>query len=99
MVINDQISSVFLPLLSSSLTKFLFRTLKEPVRVFWVKEFATKGSTPGEELLAMIEIEAVGAMAILLENLSLKPASRASGQAPFCLANSCEAKSTSCLIF
>jgi hypothetical protein len=64
-----------------------------------VKELATKGSTPGEELLAMIEIEAVGAMAILLENLSLTPASRASGQGPFCVANTFYAISTSCLIF
>ena len=57
MVIEDQTSSVFLPFDSSNFTRFLFLTLKEPVRVFWVKELAAKGSIPGEELLAIIEIE------------------------------------------
>ena len=97
-MIEDQISSLFLPLASRSLTKFLLRTLNEPVQVFCVNEFAAKGSIPGEELPAIIEIEAVGAMAILLENLSSMPASLASGQAPRYLAISFEALSTPCLI-
>ena len=91
MVIDDQISSVFFPFDSSNFTKFLFRTLNEPVSVFWVKELAAKGSIPGEELLAMIEIEAVGAIASLLENLSSTPTSAASRQAPRSLAKSFEA--------
>ena len=42
----------------------------------------------------MIEIEAVGAIAVLLENLSLKPYSSASGQEPLSSANFFEALST-----
>ena len=45
-----------------------------------MKELAAKGSIPGEELLAIIEIEAVGAIASLLENLSSTPTSAASGR-------------------
>ena len=42
----------------------------------------------------MIEIEAVGAIAVLLENLSLKPYSAASGHAPLSSAKSFEDLST-----
>ena len=42
----------------------------------------------------MIEIEAVGAIAVLLENLSLKPYSAASGHAPLSYAKSFEDLST-----
>ena len=45
------------------------------------------GSTPGDAPPQMIEIEAVGAIAVLLENLSLKPYSSASGHAPLSSAN------------
>ena len=40
------------------------------------------GSIPGEDPPQIIEIEAVGAIAVLLENLSLIPYSSASGQEP-----------------
>ena len=58
------------------------RTLKDPDRVLWVKELAAIGSMPGEAPPQMIEIDAVGAIAILLEKRSAKPNSSASGQAP-----------------
>ena len=45
------------------------------------------GSTPGEAPPQIIEIEAVGAIAVLLENLSLKPYSLASGHYPLSSAN------------
>ena len=59
-----------------------------------MKEFAANGSIPGEEFPAIIEIEAVGAIAVLLLNLSLIPHSSASGHAPFSSANVFEARST-----
>ena len=43
---------------------------------------AAIGSTPGEAPPQIIEIEAVGAIAVLFENLSLKPYSSASGHEP-----------------
>ena len=49
---------------------------------------AAIGSTPGEAPPHIIEIDAVGAIAVLLENLSLKPYSAASGQAPLSWAKS-----------
>ena len=48
-------------------------------------------STPGEAPPQIIEIDAVGAIAVLLENLSLKPYSAASGQDPLSSAKSFEA--------
>ena len=48
-------------------------------------------STPGEAPPQIIEMEAVGAIAVLFENLSLKPYSAASGHAPLSSANSFEA--------
>ena len=48
-------------------------------------------STPGEAPPQIIEIEAVGAIAVLLENLSLKPYSSASGHDPLSSANIFEA--------
>ena len=42
----------------------------------------------------MIEIEAVGAIAVLLENLSLIPYSAASGQAPHSSASNFDDSST-----
>ena len=47
------------------------RTLNEPDSVLWVKELAAIGSIPGEAPPQMIEIEAVGAIAILLEKRSI----------------------------
>ena len=55
---------------------------------------AATGSTPGDAPPQIIEIEAVGAIAVLLENLSLKPYSSASGQAPLSLDNFLDAAST-----
>ena len=52
------------------------------------------GSTPAEVPPQIIEIEAVGAIAVLLENLSLIPYSAASGQAPLSSAKVIEAAST-----
>jgi len=52
------------------------------------------GSTPAEVPPHIIEIEAVGAIAVLFENLSLIPYSAASGQAPLSSANVTEAAST-----
>ena len=57
------------------------------------------GSIPGEAPPQIIDIEAVGATANLLENLSSIPKSAASGQAPFSFAKIFEAKSASPLIF
>ena len=48
---------------------------------------------PGEAPPQMIEIEAVGAIASLLEKRSSKPKSAASGQAPRSLASDLEASS------
>ena len=70
--------------------KCLFFTLNDPERVLCAKLFAAIGSTPGEVPPQIIEIEAVGAMAVLLENLSLIPYSAASGQAPLSYAKSFE---------
>ena len=52
---------------------------------------AAIGSTPGEAPPQIMEIEAVGAIAVLLENLSLNPYSAASGHAPLSSANSFDA--------
>ena len=46
---------------------------------------------PGEAPPQMIEIDAVGAIAVLFENLSLNPYSAASGQAPLSSAKSFDA--------
>jgi hypothetical protein len=66
-----------------SFSRFLLRTVNEPVNVLCVKELAAKGSIPGEELPAIIEIDAVGAIAVLLLKRSCRPHSSASKQAPF----------------
>ena len=55
---------------------------------------AATGSIPGDVPPQIIEIEAVGAIAVLLENLSLKPYSYASGQAPLSSDNFLEDLST-----
>ena len=54
---------------------------------------AATGSTPGDAPPQIIEIDAVGAIAVLLENLSLKPYSSASGQAPLSSASFFDASS------
>ena len=53
-----------------SLVWYLFLTLKDPESVLCVKLLAAIGSTPGEVPPHIIDIEAVGAIAVLLENLS-----------------------------
>ena len=59
---------------------------------------AAIGSTPGEAPPHIIEIDAVGAIAVLLENLSLNPYSAASGHAPLSSARSFDALLTCSLI-
>ena len=54
---------------------------------------------PGDAPPHIIEIDAVGAIAVLLENLSLKPYSAASGQGPFSSARTLDALSTFSWIF
>ena len=49
---------------------------------------------PGDVPPHIIEIEAVGAIAVLLENLSLMPYSSASGQAPLSSASCFDDSST-----
>lgn len=49
--------------------------------------FAAYGSIPGEVLPAIMEIEAVGAIASLCVNLSIRSTSLASEHAPFSSAN------------
>ncbi len=93
-VILDQISSLFLLYFSKIFSKCLFLTLKEPDNVLWVKLLAAIGSTPGDVPPQIIDIEAVGAIAVLFENLSLIPYSLASGQAPLSSASSLEDLST-----
>ena len=72
----------------------MFLTLKDPDKVLCVKLFAAIGSIPGEDPPHIIEIEAVGAIAVLFENLSLIPYSAASGHAPLSSASETEAAST-----
>ena len=60
---------------------------------------AAIGSTPGDAPPQIIEIDAVGAIAVLFENLSLKPYSAASGHAPLSSAKSFEAWFTFSWIF
>ena len=55
---------------------------------------AANGSTPGDAPPQIIDIEAVGAIAVLFENLSLKPNSSASGQAPLSSASILDASLT-----
>ena len=49
------------------------RTLNEPLSVLWMKLLAAMGSIPGEAPPQMIEIDAVGAIASLLEKRSSIP--------------------------
>ena len=91
--IEDQVSSVFSSFSLSSCVRYLLRTVKEPLKVLWVKLFAAIGSIPGEAPPQMIEIDAVGASDILLEKRSWKPKSAASGQAPRSFASFTEAAS------
>ena len=66
----DHISSLSLLCFANNSFKYLFLTLKDPERVLCVKLLAAIGSTPGEVPPQIIEIDAVGAIAVLLENLS-----------------------------
>ena len=65
-----------------------------PESVLCEKTFAAIGSIPGLAPPHIIDIEAVGATAVLLENLSFIPYSSASGQAPLISAKSLELLST-----
>ena len=58
---------------ASKSCRWRLRTEKLPERVFCRKTLAAIGSMPGLELPAMMEMEAVGAMAILLEKRSMMP--------------------------
>ena len=64
-----------------------------------MKLLAANGSIPGEELPQIIEIEAVGAIDVLLLKRSLAPTSAASRQAPLSSDRRIEAASTSLLIY
>ena len=64
-----------------------------PARNLWIRLLTAIGSTPGEEPPQIIDIDAVGAIAVLLENLSFIPYSAASGQAPLSSARLTEAAS------
>ena len=57
------------------------------------------GSIPGEAPPQIIDIDAVGAIAVLFENLSLIPNSSASGHAPLSSAKSFDALLTFSSIF
>ena len=72
-VIDDHTSSLSRPFSANSFFRYLLRTLNEPDRVLWMKELAALGSIPGDEPPQMIEIDAVGAIAILFENRSMMP--------------------------
>ena len=72
-MIDDQTSSSSRPFSASSAARYLLRTLKEPDKVLWVKLLAAMGSMPGDAPPQMIEIDAVGAIAILLEKRSMMP--------------------------
>ena len=72
-MILDQTSSVSFPCFSNSFLKYLLRTLKDPESVLCVKLFAAIGSTPGEVPPHIIDIDALGAIAVLLENLYIIP--------------------------
>ena len=72
--------------------------MKVPESVLCEKTLAAIGSIPGLVPPHIIDIDAVGATAVLLENLSLIPYSSASGQAPLISAKSFELLSTASLI-
>ena len=65
--------------------------MKVPDKVLWANTFAAIGSIPGLDPPHIIEIDAVGATAVLLEKRSIIPYSSASGHAPFSFARSIEA--------
>ena len=90
---DDHTASVSCPRSSNSFCKCRLRTEKLPDSVFCKKTLAAIGSIPGDALPAMIEIDAVGASDILLENRSITPYSCASGQAPRSIASATEAAS------
>ena len=69
-VIERHIISVLHPFSFKSFCKILLRTENEPESVLWVYTFANHGSIPGDVPAQIIEIEAVGATAVLCENLS-----------------------------
>ena len=92
-VMDDQVAASSRPFSASISFRYLLRTLKEPDSVLCVKLFAAIGSIPGDAPPQMIEVDAVGAIAILLEKRSWTPYSAASGQAPRSSASSREAVS------
>ena len=63
-VILDHVSSSFLLCFSNIFSRYLFLTLKDPESVLCVKLLAAIGSTPGEVPPQIIDIEAVGAIAV-----------------------------------
>ena len=76
----------------------MFLTVKVPDNVLCENTLAAIGSIPGLVPPQIIEIDAVGAIAVLFENLSLIPYSSASGQAPLDSASSFELLSTCCFM-
>ena len=92
-MIEDQTSSSSLPFAASSFCKCRLRTVQLPDSVFCRNTLAAIGSMPGLALPAMIEMEAVGAIAILFEKRSMMPYSSASGHGPRSSASSRDAAS------
>src|SRR4051794_29510453 len=90
---DDHISSLSIPFSASSFCKCRLRTEKLPDSVFCRNTLAAIGSIPGEELPAMMEIDAVGAIDILFENRSMMPYSAASGHGPRSSASTRDARS------
>src|SRR5215469_8769799 len=90
---DDHTSSLSMPFSASRACKCRLRTVQLPDSVFCKNTFATIGSMPGDELPAMIEIDAVGAIDILCENRSMMPYSAASGHGPRSSARTRDARS------
>ena len=65
-VIPDHVSSSFLLYFSNICWRYLFLTLNDPESVLWVKLFAAIGSIPGDVPPHIIDIDAVGAIAVIL---------------------------------
>ena len=68
-----QVSSSSRPCFASTLAREGLRTMKLPDSVLWLYTFAAIGSIPGLAPPQMIEMLAVGAIAILFENRSITP--------------------------
>src|ERR1700750_3310987 len=82
------------PFSFSNFSRYGFLIEKEPDKVLCGEILAGIGSMQADVPPAMIEIDAVGAIAILHEKRSITPMSAASGHGPRSLASIIEASST-----